>query len=88
MNYQLLREEDVLKAGMGEDFHLNVSETARRVFKGLRRIRFLNRLRLTVNMMKQVKAHYKAYPVAPESFEKWRLRTLTLFDQANSRIAK
>ncbi len=88
MNYQLLKEEDVLKAGMGEDFHLNVSETAKRVFKGLKRIRFLNRLRVTVNMMKQVKAHYKTYPVAPEGFEKWRLQTLTMFKEANSRIVK
>lgn len=88
MNYQLLKEEDVLKAGMGEDFHLNVSETAKRVFKGLKRIRFLNRLRLTVNMMKQVKAHYKTYPVAPEDFEKWRLQTLNIFKEANSRVVK
>jgi digeranylgeranylglycerophospholipid reductase len=88
MNYQLLKEEDVLKAGMGEDFHLNVSETAKRVFRGLKRIRFLNRLRLTVNMMKQVKAHYKTYPVVPEGFEKWRLQTKTMFEEANSKIVK
>jgi flavin-dependent dehydrogenase len=88
MNYQLLKEEDVLKAGMGEDFHLNVSETAKRVFKGLKRIRFLNRLRLTVNMMRQVKAHYKTYPVIPEGFEKWRLQTVTMFEEANSKIVK
>jgi hypothetical protein len=73
---------------MGEDFHLNVSETAKRVFKGLKRIRFLNKLRLTVNMMKQVKAHYKEYPLTPEGFEKWRLQTITMFEEANSKIVK
>jgi len=88
MNYQLLKEEDVLKAGMGEDFHLNISETATRVFKGLRRIRFLNRLRLTVNMMKRVKAHYETYPGVPEGFEKWRLQTVATFDEAKKRIVK
>lgn len=88
MNFQLLKEEDVLKAGMGEDFHLNVSETAKRVFKGLKRIRFLNKLRVTVSMMKQVKAHYKTYPAIPESFEKWRLQTVTIFKEANSKIVK
>jgi geranylgeranyl reductase family protein len=88
MNYELLKEEDVLKAGMGEDFHLNITETAKRVFKGLKRIRFLNRLRLTVNMMKQVKAHYEKYPETPEGFEKWRLQTVALFEEANSRIVK
>ena len=88
MNYQLLKEEDVLKAGMGEDFHLNITETARRVFKGLKRIRFLNRLRLTVNMMKQVKAHYVTYPETPENYEKWRLQTAAMFEEASSRIVK
>ena len=88
MNYQLLKEEDVLKAGMGEDFHLNISETAKRVFKGLKRIRFLNKLRLTVNMMRQVKAHYERYPGIPEGFEKWRLQTVAMFEEANSKIAK
>ena len=88
MNYQLLTEEDVLKAGMGENFHLNVSETAKRVFKGLKRIRFLNRLRLTVNMMKQVKAHYETYPETPEGFEKWRSQTVAMFEEATSRIVK
>ena len=86
MNYQLLKEEDVLRAGMGEDFHLNISETARRVFKGLRRIRFLNKLRLTVGIMKQVKTHYQNYPENSEGFEKWRLQTLALFKEANSKI--
>jgi geranylgeranyl reductase family protein len=87
MNYQLLKEEDVLKAGMGEDFHLNITETARRVFKGLRKIRFLNKLRLTVGIMKQVKTHYQNYPKNPEAFEKWRAQTLALFEEANSKIA-
>jgi geranylgeranyl reductase family protein len=87
MSYQLLKEEDVLKAGMGEDFHLNVTETARRVFKGMRRIRFLNKLRLTVKMMKQVKAHYVEYPETPEGFDVWRPQTVSLFREAKSKIA-
>jgi flavin-dependent dehydrogenase len=88
MNYQLLKEEDVLRAGMGEDFRLNITETAKRVFKGLKRIRFLNRLRLTVNIMKQVKAHYGNYPETPDGFEKWRLQTVAMFKRATSRIVE
>jgi digeranylgeranylglycerophospholipid reductase len=88
MNYQLLTQEDVLKAGMGEDFHLNITETAKRVFKGLKRVRFLNRLRLTVNMMKQVRAHYERYPLTPENFEKWRLQTVAMFKEAASRFVE
>jgi geranylgeranyl reductase family protein len=88
MNYKLLREEDVLRAGMGEDFHLNITETARRVFKGLKRIRFLGKLRLTVNMMRQVRVHYAKYPVTPEGFERWRLQTVNLFKEAAAKIVE
>jgi digeranylgeranylglycerophospholipid reductase len=88
MNYQLLTEEDVLKAGMGDDFHLNISQTAKRVFKGLRNLRFLNRLRVTVNLMRQVKTHYKNYPENPESFQKWKTQTEHLFSEAKSKITK
>ena len=34
MKCRLLTEEDVLKAGLGEDFRLNITETAKRVFRG------------------------------------------------------
>jgi len=86
MKCKLLTEEDVLKAGLGEEFHLNISETAKRVFRGLKRIRFLNKLRLTVNLMKQVKAHYGNYPKKPEDSRQWQVRTEALFKEAKSKI--
>ncbi|MEM2103952.1 MAG: NAD(P)/FAD-dependent oxidoreductase [Candidatus Bathyarchaeia archaeon] len=86
MKCQLLTEEDVLKAGLGEDFSLNITEAAKRVFKGLKRIRFLNRLRITVNLMKRVKAHYRSYPKTPEDFESWRLKTEAIFKEAKERL--
>jgi digeranylgeranylglycerophospholipid reductase len=86
MSCHLLTEEDVLKAGLGDDFHLNITETTRRVFRGLRRLRFLNRLRQTVNMMREVKAHYRNYPVTPKGFETWQKRTYVLFREADSKI--
>jgi hypothetical protein len=86
MKYKLLTEEDVLKAGMGEEFRLNISETAKRVFRGLKRIRFLNRLRLTANLMRQVKAHYGNYPEKPEDFRQWQIRTEALFEEGKSKI--
>jgi geranylgeranyl reductase family protein len=88
MNSQLLKEEDVLKAGLGDEFHLNITETAKRVFKGLKNPRFLNKLKLTVKMMKQVRAHYKTYPETPEDFEKWRRQTVALFENAKSKIVE
>jgi geranylgeranyl reductase family protein len=86
MKYKLLTEEDVLKAGLGEDFHLKITETAKRVFRGLKRIRFLNKLRLTVNFMRQVKAHYQGYPETPENFKEWRMKTEALFKEAKSKL--
>lgn len=86
LKYRLLTEEDVLKASLGEDLHINVTETARRVFRGLRKVRFLNKLRLTANMLNQVKAHYRNYPEKPETFHEWQARTEALFKEAKSKI--
>ncbi len=88
MSCKLLTEDDVLKAGMGDDFHLNITETAKRVFRGLKRVRFLNKLRLTVSMMRTVRAHYDTYPEAPENFEKWRVQTVDLIEQAKTKLVK
>jgi len=86
MKCKLLTEEDVLKAGLDEEFHLRITETAKRVFRGLKRIRFLNRLRLTVNLMRQVKVHYRNYPETPENFEQWKMKTEALFNEARSKL--
>ena len=47
---------------------------------------FLNKLRLTVSMMRQVRAHYDTYPETPEGFEKWRLQTVSLIEQAKTKL--
>jgi hypothetical protein len=86
MKYALLTEEDVLKAGLGEDFHLKMTDTVKRVFKGLKKMRFLNRLRLTVNMMRHVRVHYKSYPETVEGFPRWQVKVETLFKQAKSKL--
>jgi geranylgeranyl reductase family protein len=86
MKHKLLTEEDVLKASLGKEFQLNISEKAKRVFKGLRRIRFLNNLRVTYNLMKQVKTHYETYPKSPDQFETWKTKTLALFQDAKARL--
>jgi len=88
MNEKLMTEDDVLKAGMGDDFHLNITETAKRVFRGIRRVGFLNRLRLTVVMMRQLRAHYTAYPTTPEGFEIWRAQTVNIINEAREKLVK
>jgi digeranylgeranylglycerophospholipid reductase len=86
MAEKLMTEDDVLKAGMGDDFKLNITETARRVFRGLRRVGFLNRLRLTVTMMKGLSAHYNTYPTTPVGFDAWREQTVKLIEEGRQKL--
>ncbi len=88
MNCKLLTEDDVLKAGLGAELHLNITETAKRVFRGLKNVRFLNKLRLTVSMMRNVKAHYRHYPETTGDFEKWKMTTKKLFKEAKQKIGE
>jgi len=86
MAEKLMTEDDVLKAGMGDDFHLNITETAKRVFRGIRRVGFLNKLRLTVVMMRGLSAHYNSYPTSPKDFEPWRTQTVKLIGEARKKL--
>ena len=88
MNEKLMTEDDVLKAGMGDDFHLNITETAKRVFRGIRRVSFLKKLRLTVVMMRGLSAHYNTYPATPQNFEAWQLQTINLIGQAREKLVE
>jgi hypothetical protein len=73
---------------MGEGIHLNVTETAKRVFKGVRRMRLLTRLRLTATLAKKAGLHYSNYPETPEKFEDWRAQTEALFEEARTKIMR
>ncbi len=86
MNEKLMTEDDVLKAGMGDDFHLNITETAKCVFRGIRRVGFLNKLRLTVTMMKAIGVHYNTYPSIPEGFEAWQAQTVKLIEEGRQKL--
>jgi digeranylgeranylglycerophospholipid reductase len=86
MNEKLMTEDDVLKAGMGDDFHLNITETAKRVFRGIRRVGFLNKLRLTVTMMRGLSAHYNTYPTTPVGFDAWRAQTVKLIEEGRQKL--
>ncbi len=88
MNEKLMTEDDVLKAGMGDDFHLNITETAKRVFRGLRKVGFLTKLRSTVVMMRGLSAHYNTYPTTPVGFEAWQTQTIKLIEEAREKLIK
>ena len=86
MNYKLVTENDVLKASMGDEFHLNVTEAATRVFRGRKRLGFLRKLKTTIDMMRQVRVHYDDYPNSPENFEAWRLKTVELIELGKKKL--
>jgi hypothetical protein len=58
------------------------------VFRGIKRMRFLNKLRLTVKMMREVQTHYDTYPETPENFEPWRLQTVNLIEQGRKTLVE
>jgi digeranylgeranylglycerophospholipid reductase len=86
MNCKLITEEDVLKAAMGDEFHLNITETAKRVFRGRKRMGFLRKLASTVKIMREVRAHYETYPQSPKEFETWRSGTVNLIGQGKEKL--
>ena len=86
MNQKLMTEDDVLKAGMGDDFKLNITETAKRVFRGIRRVGFLNKLHTTVTMMRTLGAHYNTYPATPDGFEAWQAQTVKLIEEGRQKL--
>jgi len=86
MKYGIIKEDDLMKAGYGEEFDVNITDVATRVFRGIQRLGLLNNMRLTTNMMKQIKSHYRAYPETPEGFEAWRKQTVSIIDDARSKL--
>lgn len=81
MQYRLITEDDVLKASVSGEARLNITEKTLRVFRGLRKLGFLKKLRNAADLMREVKIHYLDYPVNPEGFERWKRRTEELFER-------
>jgi len=86
MKYRLIAEEDVLKATMGEDVRLNITEATLRVFRGLGRLSFLKKLRDAANLTKRMKTLYLNYPVSPKNFDKWKREAQGLIKEAESKF--
>jgi len=82
MKYQLITEEDVLKASLGEEIHLNIGETARRIFSGLGRLGFLRSLYVMARTIREVRSLYDKYPSTPEVFPEWRKNIVEVFERS------
>lgn len=88
VKHRLITEDDLLKATLGEEIRLNITEKTLRAFRGLRNLRFLGKLRDVANLMKKVKAWYQKYPDSPEGLEKWRNKTQNLFKEVETKFQK
>lgn len=88
MEYKLLTEEDVLKASMGEDARFTVNETVKRVFRGIKKLNVLRKLRNATKAMREIKAWYRDYPMSPQEFGKWKAGTEEIFEKAIMKVEK
>ena len=82
MQYRLITERDVLKASQMGDIRLNLTEKTLRIFRGLRRLGFLKKLKEAADLMKKAKNHYLNYPEKPEEFENWKVTTQSIIEEA------
>ena len=82
MRHNLITQEDVLKTSMGEDLRLNITETTRRVFRGLRKLSLLKELHHAASLLRRVKALYRNYPSSPKDFDEWRRKARDLIREA------
>jgi len=83
MRYRLITEEDLLKAALGGEARLNITEKTVRIFRGLRRLRVLKKLRDAANLMKRVRQHYRNYPTSPKELDEWKVKTRLLIEEAS-----
>ena len=82
MKYRMITEKDFLKASMGEDVHLNLTEKTIRVLRGVKKLSFLKKLRETASLLKRMREHYQSYPTSPQDFGEWKKKTRHLVQEA------
>ncbi|MEM1587119.1 MAG: NAD(P)/FAD-dependent oxidoreductase [Candidatus Bathyarchaeia archaeon] len=81
MKYKIIREEDVLKAGLKGDVRLNITDVTRRVFMGLGRISFLRKLYKMAKKSRAVRRIYREYPQSPRDMPEWRLKVKSIWEE-------
>ena len=82
MSHHLITDDDLLKASMGEDLQLNITEKTSRLFKGLGCLSLLKKLNTAAKLMKEAKELYRNYPSSPEGLDQWESKVSQVFDKA------
>ncbi len=83
MSNRLIMEDDILKASLGEDLRLNITDKAKRVFRGIRRPSFLRALGLTADKMKEIKELYRNFP-KPEDHVQWSAKVESIIREVKN----
>ena len=84
MRHHLITDDDLLKASMGEDLRLNITEKTSRLFKGFGCLSLLKKLNTTAKLMKEIKEHYRNYPSSPDGLAEWEKKTGQVFEKAKN----
>ena len=82
MSHHLITDDDLLKASMGEDLRLNITEKTSRLFKGLGCLSLLKKLNTTAKLMKEVKELHRNYPSSPEGLAEWETKVDQIVEKA------
>ncbi|MEM0049965.1 MAG: NAD(P)/FAD-dependent oxidoreductase [Candidatus Bathyarchaeia archaeon] len=80
MKYKIIREDDVLKAGIEGDVRLNITDATRRLFMGLGRVSFLRKLYKMAKKSKALKKIYEEYPLSPKNMPEWKLKIKSIWE--------
>jgi digeranylgeranylglycerophospholipid reductase len=84
MQHHLITDDDLLKASMGEDLKLNITDKTSRLFKGLGSLSLLRKLNTTAKLMKEIKELYRNYPSSPEGLKDWEEKTGQIVEKAQN----
>jgi geranylgeranyl reductase family protein len=84
MHHHLITDDDLLKASMGEDLKLNITEKTGRLFKGLGCLSLLRKLNTTAKLMKETKELHRNYPSSPEGLAEWEKKTSQIVEKAKN----
>jgi digeranylgeranylglycerophospholipid reductase len=84
MQHHLITDDDLLKASMGEDLKLNITEKTGRLFKGLGCLSLLMKLNTTAKLMRETKELHRNYPSSPEGLAEWEEKVSQIVEKAKS----
>ncbi|PDM26712.1 geranylgeranyl hydrogenase [Candidatus Bathyarchaeota archaeon B24-2] len=84
MRNKLITEEDVLITSMGDELKLNLTEKIVRLFRNLGKIDLIMRLRKLVDLMNEIRDHYRVYPSSLTGLASWKTKALEIMERAKA----